>query len=290
MVAESLQRLGGVTADLELVENPSLRLNYRTRARFHCRGGGMTGFYAPRSHDVVAIEECPLCHPRLNAALARLREADFNGDVEIVVNPESDEVLAWTHRPAPELAHLLPPPERHAAGRPCFMFDGRPVLAGAFSQSSLLLNRLLVDQVDRMLVGAESVLDLYCGNGNLSLGLPPEVEVMGMDQDRAAVDAAASVGRGTYRACSEPHFLPIIERGGWETIVLDPPRLGAKLLAPALAECGAKKIVYVSCNAATLARDLRELARGNWSVTRGVVVDLFPQTPHVETVVQLERA
>lgn len=289
MVGETLQRLGGVTVALDRIEDPALRLGYRTRARFHCRGGGKTGYYAPRSHDVVPIEACPLCHPRLNAVLARLCEADFQGDVEVVVNPESDDVLAWTSRPAPRLADVLPPPGQEVAGRPCFQFDGRPVLAGTFSQSSLLLNRLLVREVEQMLNGAKSVLDLYCGNGNLSLGLGPDVEVAGMDQDRAAVGAAASMGRGTYRACQEPHFLPLIGRGGWDAIVLDPPRLGAKLLTAALAGCQAAKIVYVSCNAATLARDLRELAQGNWSVTRGVVVDLFPQTPHVETVIQLER-
>ena len=289
MTRECLQRIGGIDCDLAFVGDPELRLGYRTRARFHSRGPGAVGFYAPKSHDVVPIASCPLCHPRLNEALSRLHGADFHGDAELAVHPESGEVLAWAQGDRAALGRLFPQPEQRAEGRASFQFDGRPIVAGGFSQSSLLLNRLLTSTVENMLEGARAVLDLYCGNGNLTLGLPDGVNVLGLDQDRAVVAAADAQDRGTYSACRENGFVSFIRQGEWDAIVLDPPRAGAKAIIGALAVSRAERLVYVSCNPATLARDLRELAGSEWSVSRGAVIDLFPQTPHVETAVLVER-
>ena len=97
-VADCLERLGGVEAAPEWLEQPDLRLGYRTRAEFHALGDRW-GFFHRASHEVVEIKECPLCHPALNQAFERLRGIRMKGSVELTVNPEGEEVLAWAHRP-----------------------------------------------------------------------------------------------------------------------------------------------------------------------------------------------
>ncbi|MBN2308043.1 MAG: methyltransferase, partial [Candidatus Hydrogenedentes bacterium] len=173
--------------------------------------------------------------------------------------------------------------------RASFTFDGIPIVNGTFSQSSLLLNRLLVRTVHAMTAGADAVLDLYCGNGNLSLGLASAKEVLGLDHNRAAVHRAAAVGRGVYRAGKERAFCEALASRRWDAVILDPPRTGAKPIAPALAKADAAAIVYVSCDPATLARDVKTLAASGWRIDKATALDLFPHTPHVETVCRLVR-
>ena len=76
----------------------------------------------------------------------------------------------------------------------------------------------------------------------------------------------------------------------FDVVVLDPPRAGAKEVIPVLIERAPKRIVYVSCDLATLARDLGLLARGGYAVDRAYAFDMFPQTGHIESVVRLQRA
>jgi 23S rRNA (uracil1939-C5)-methyltransferase len=167
------------------------------------------------------------------------------------------------------------------------MFDGAPIVNGAFSQSSLLLNRLLVGLVKDTLGPVDSLLDLYCGNGNFSLQTKAK-SVLGLDHDRFATNAANAIGRGTYRAADETAFCQAL-RQPWDAVVLDPPRTGAKAIINALAECQAQTIVYVSCDPATLARDLKTLTATGWQLLSTTAVDIFPNTPHIETVCQIKR-
>ncbi len=291
IVQDALQRIGGVDTALEWVEESSLRLGYRTRAEFH-GDGERFGFYASASHTIVDIASCPLCHPRLNEALRVVRETDIKGSVTITVNPEGEEVLAWTHFPKRSLKHRFPLANtpQDTAPRSRFLFDGVPVVNGAFSQASLLLNRLLVRTVHDAIGNASSVLDLYCGSGNLSLGLAERMRVLGLDHHRESVRAAESLQRGAYQTGDENKMIKQIASGEWDIILLDPPREGAKALMPALAACPARAIVYVSCDPATLARDVKVLCGGGWKLARGAALDLFPHTPHVETVCRLERS
>jgi 23S rRNA (uracil1939-C5)-methyltransferase len=289
IVHDCLTRLAGVDHAPDWVEMPELRLAYRTRARFHA-GAGRLGFYTEGSHDIVDIMQCPLCHEKLNAAIPALREARVTGPIEVAVNPEGDEVLVWTAGPHRRLKNLFPlaqsqgDPQRNE-----FRFDGRPIVNGAFSQSSLLLNRLLVKTVEELAGSPATVLDLYCGNGNLSLGLARTASVLGIDQEKVTVKAAAALGKGQYRTGNEGAFRHAIQEKPWDLILLDPPRTGAKAIAPTLASCKAKAIVYVACDPATLARDIQTLHTGGWQLTRAIALDLFPNTAHVETVCRLDR-
>jgi 23S rRNA (uracil1939-C5)-methyltransferase len=297
IVRDCLQRIAGMGVTVGWTEDDGLRLGYRTRAEFQ-GDGTRRGFHALGTHQIVDVDRCPLCHDKLNAALARLRTVAYKGPVEIVVNPDGDEVLVWTKRRHRKLKNAFP-----LAGTPgdkgrraSFLFDGVPVVNGAFSQSSLLLNVLLVRTVHDLIGAPGSVLDLYCGTGNLSLGLAVE-RVLGLDQNPAAVRAAtravragaAGSARAEYRRGRDSAFAQALRTEHWDAVILDPPRTGAKAIAPALGNADADAIVYVSCDPATLARDVKTLAQSGWHIARTTVLDLFPHTPHVETVCRLVR-
>jgi len=290
IVCELLQRLGGIEADPEWIEDASLRLGYRTRAEFHGDGAAL-GFYGRRSHAIVDITRCPLCHDRLNAALALLRETAVKGSVTVTVNPEGEETLVWTRFLRRNLRDRFPLANTPQEDRPRsrFIFDGVPIVNGTFSQSSLLINRSLVKTVHAFVGKPTSLLDLYCGNGNLSATLPQRTRVTGVDQNRMAVQAAREARNAEYRAGDEAVMRKIIQEDDWECILLDPPREGAKTVAPAIAATKARAVVYVSCDPATLARDLKTICGGGWRLVRSAVIDMFPNTPHIETVCRLER-
>lgn len=291
IVRDCFSRIGQMGVEPTWYEVSEYRLGYRTRAEFQVHDGAM-GYYRLGTHDVVDVPACPLSHPRLNEALAMLRQCAPKVPVEITVDPEGSAVLVWTRQPDTEVAKIFPDAQhlKSREARAWFCFDGVPVVNGCFSQSSLVLNRLLQAQVRRHIGSATSVLDIYCGSGNFSLTLPADVEVQGIDHNRAAVFAADTQRPGAYRAGDTGTMAGALAQRAWHTVILDPPRAGAKALIPSLAKAQAQRIVYVSCDPATLARDARTLAQSNWHLTQLDLVDMFPHTPHVESVCVFDRA
>ncbi|HKW90285.1 MAG TPA: 23S rRNA (uracil(1939)-C(5))-methyltransferase RlmD [Methylomirabilota bacterium] len=159
------------------------------------------------------------------------------------------------------------------------------------------LFELVVDSTG--LTGSETVFDLYSGTGAISLLLARRCRwVYGIELAQAAVDdagvnaAANGVGNCTF-LCGEVRFaLPALIAKGVtaEVVVADPPRAGFHPKAlHALITLGARRIVYVSCNPTTLARDVGELVRGGYRLDWVQPVDMFPHTPHIEAVARLER-
>ncbi|MCD6288660.1 MAG: class I SAM-dependent RNA methyltransferase [Candidatus Hydrogenedentes bacterium] len=291
IVLDCLRRIGGIETDCEWIDDTTLRTGYRTRARFH-NVADRWGFFARRSRDVVDIETCPLCHPKMNEAFAKLRPITVGKPVEITVNPDGNDILVWTkhrHKVLDKTFRSVATRDTRIERRPMFLFDGIPVVTGAFSQSSLLLQRVLRSVVTQMVGDSRSILDLYCGSGAMSLGFANTARVLGMDHNRSAIAAAAELGTGEYRVADEHEFGRAVRVGGWDAVLLDPPRSGAKSVAGNLADCDAGAIVYVSCNPATLARDLRVIVNAGWRLDRTVAVDMFPQTSHIETVCKLTR-
>ena len=284
IVSDCLERIGKISAQVQTIEDPALRLGYRTRATFRS-DGQRWGFYEAGTHDLVDIASCPLCHPKLNAALGALRTLEVTGPVEVVVNPSGAEVMVYTATEQPALRETFPAYNTRDDGeRVAFWHEGAPIVNGSFSQSSLLLNRLLVEKVHALAAGASRVLDLYCGNGNLSRGLADAVEVHGMDSSPHGIAAAQLNTKAHYARGDERGFAQLIGEGPWDAIIVDPPRTGAKAIANALAGAKAGQIVYVSCDPATFARDAAVLVAGGWSLSECTVIDLFPNTFHIETV------
>ena len=290
IIEELFRRVAKVEISVDGLGDPDLHTGYRTRAEF--RGAdGRRGFYAAQSHEVVDLEECPLCDPRVNAALTAIRETGVEGDVEVVVNPDGEETFIWTDDPSEVLEGAFPIAEslNMDKERSHFLFDDTPVVNGTFNQSSLKLNRILVEHVHEQLEGAKSILDLYCGSGNLTMALSDRAQVIGLDRDGPSIKAADMAGRGEFYIGKQRDFHDFIHRQPWGAIVLDPPRIGAKSVMKSLSESSADKIVYVSCDPATLARDVVPLLKENWTIDNVTAIDLFPNTAHVETVCVLTR-
>jgi 23S rRNA (uracil1939-C5)-methyltransferase len=149
------------------------------------------------------------------------------------------------------------------------------------------------------LTGEETVLDLYAGTGAISLLLARRARVVyGIELVPAAIDDAARNAREngitncTFLPGEVRHVLPdLLARGvRADVVVADPPRAGFHPKAlRSLATLGARRIVYVSCNPGTLARDLAPLCAAGYRVTAVQPVDMFPHTPHIEVVARLDR-
>jgi 23S rRNA (uracil1939-C5)-methyltransferase len=171
----------------------------------------------------------------------------------------------------------------------------------AFMQANYAANRHLVRTVIQYAEPdpEDFILDLFCGAGNFSLPLAYKAgEVIGVDLSAEAIGCArlnASENRienlqfirqGAHTALDAL----LMQRRHPGVVVLDPPRAGARRVVERLADLSPRRIVYVSCDPATLARDLKILCSANYQVSRATVVDMFPQTSHIESVTLVERS
>ncbi|MFH0781414.1 MAG: 23S rRNA (uracil(1939)-C(5))-methyltransferase RlmD [Pseudomonadota bacterium] len=172
--------------------------------------------------------------------------------------------------------------------------------AGGFCQVNLQQNRFLIETVLTFCQAEKGlkILDLYCGMGNFAIPLALlGAEVLGIEGQgsaiRSAKNNAARAGLPHARfqqspihtACSE-----LTANGArFDCVVIDPPRQGAPELAGQLAILTGKRLVYISCDPATLCRDLVALVQQGFSIKKIQPLDMFPQTHHIETVVLLEK-
>jgi 23S rRNA (uracil1939-C5)-methyltransferase len=172
---------------------------------------------------------------------------------------------------------------------------------GGFCQVNLEQNKNLIQLVLEMVAAGphKTVLDLYCGYGNFSLPIAQRgAEVLGIDAQNSAIRSgrrnAVQNRIHTCRFAKEqvPAGVSALVGAGrsFETIILDPPRQGALETISRLPELGPTQIVYISCNPATLARDLARLIPAGYELCRLVPVDMFPQTHHLESVALLKRS
>nr|WP_297458795.1 23S rRNA (uracil(1939)-C(5))-methyltransferase RlmD [uncultured Halomonas sp.] len=167
---------------------------------------------------------------------------------------------------------------------------------GDFLQVNAEVNQALVSTALDWLrpSGSERVLDLFAGVGNFALTLAPHVaQVTAMEGSPAMVERIAANARrnALYNVEARQADLnraPALERA-FDLAVLDPPRDGAEALCRALAESQVARLLYVSCDAATLARDVAHLVQGGYRIARAAVADMFVQTAHLESMLLLER-
>lgn len=169
-----------------------------------------------------------------------------------------------------------------------------------FIQVHAEVNRLMVSQAVALLDPGprDRVLDLYCGIGNFTLPLATRAgEVLGLEGAAAAVRRA---GRNATRAGrANARFVQADlagagTGGAWtresfDLVLLDPPRSGAAELMPLIPATGARRVVYVSCHPGTLARDAALLAGAGYALRAAGIMDMFPQTSHVESMAVFER-
>lgn len=322
-VRETLARIAGVrTAEmLPIVAAPN-EWAYRHRIRLHAGANGRLGFRAARSHELVDIDACLIAEPAVSAALGPVRDltatlATTLDAVELVANGRGAIVVHATAHgafrnadAAPISAWLAATPTvagvalRGRTWRRRFGAieiavaserDAAPTVqrAGSFTQVNSAANLLLVRTVVATVGSAAPVLDLFCGAGNLSLPLARVASsVVAVDQDAEGIadGAASAVTAGLanvrFEVAAADRFLARRGLAGAAVVVLDPPRTGAATVVRSLARLRPPRIVYVSCEPSTLARDVRTLVGAGYSVGRVQPIDVFPQSEHVETVLE----
>ncbi len=309
VVADQLARLGGLRA--APVADPigaAEPWSYRNHVQFSVTPEGRLGFLATDSHSVIPVEECLLLDPLLDdlwaaldmewpqlhrlslrcgsatGDLMALFELDHYEDFDIVVDfPVSCALLLADGEVVVLMGHayLI----EHVAGR-----DYR-ISAGSFFQVNTAGAEALVALVRDFLAptGDETLLDLYCGVGLFGLALAGEVgRVVGVESaSSAAADFrhnAQGMAHVTLIEGRVEDALPGL-RGPADLVVLDPPRAGAgKRVAGEIARLSPRRIAYVSCDPATLARDAQHLTGAGYRLVQVQPVDLFPQTYHIESV------
>jgi len=306
MVARALTQGAGATVDVGAVVAASAPFGYRDRAKLAVGKGGTLGFRGRRSHDVVDVPACPLFGPELARALPALRALarGLPPDTELDAQAGAEGVhLNVSRTDATGTGHAKREIDRlNAAGVVGLLIAGKPTLgaiavdvseeggapmpipAGAFAQVGRAANAALVDAV-MTAVGASPgvVLELYAGSGNFTRRLVGvAAAVHASDGDPAAVERGRRVVPAAAWA-ARPQAVAA------DTVVLDPPREGADRATLDLAAKARHRVVYVSCDPQTLARDARRLEAAGLRLSAAVALDLMPQTFHVEVVATFDR-
>jgi 23S rRNA (uracil1939-C5)-methyltransferase len=298
VIADAFGRLGKIPLDGVRVA-PSPQEGYRMRARLHVRDG-RAGFYREGTHDLCdAGPTRQLLPDSLAAVESAIAEADAVGSravaAEVSENVAGDErgILVEIEGGG-YLAAGSP-----SVADPLALLTGGRVTAGElrrrpasfFQANRFLLPRLVTTVLDAVPRGGE-ILDLYAGVGLFAVALAGDGHdrVTAVEGDRSA-GADLEGNAEAFRAAVEPVVAPVEEYLAGthipraSTIVVDPPRTGiSKPAMEAIASHGASRIVYVSCDPPTMARDARRLLDAGYRLHSLEAFDLFPNTPHVESV------
>jgi 23S rRNA (uracil1939-C5)-methyltransferase len=305
-ITEQLHRQGFQNVELE---SPvvSESFQYRHRARFHVSKKGDIGFHSEKANQVVPVKQCPVLTPQLHSSFNELTVSapligisqlevviDDFGNTGLAVVKGSKEALVALNEWAVNIGWVVDSALNYKAGD--FEVHANP---GGFTQVNRKVNQSMAERMfDWLNVKPnDRVLDLFCGNGNLSIPLAAQVEsVLGFESNQEAIGHARGVAASNARYRVKNLFTSdlhdaVSEEGEQPTmIILDPPRAGAERVCETVSKLqSVKKIAYISCDPATLARDLHILARDQWHLRKVALVDMFPQTRHIETMVLLEK-
>jgi 23S rRNA (uracil1939-C5)-methyltransferase len=322
LVVEALRQAGIAAPVAELIDAHG---DGRRRAVFHARHGSHevleVGFSAARAHHIIAIDRCPVLAKSLDGALKaawavaealgpskkpldiQVTATDAGLDIDVRGSgPLTAQLIAALARVAAQqnLARLTRHGELIAQARaPSLRIGAATVVLppAAFLQATAAGEAALARLVLESCANAKTVADLFAGVGPFALNLAGRSRVLAVDDDEAALDAlkhAAANAAGLKPVAVERRDLfknPLVaaELDRFEAIVFDPPRQGAPAQSRELAASRVPRVVAVSCNPGTFARDMRLLTDGGYRLTSVTPVDQFRYSAHVEIVARLER-
>ena len=339
ILRETLSRLGGIQWTGEIREHSAAPYGYRNRAQWAFRSAlpRAFGYFLPESAHILPIDQCPVLSPRLSEAFQALQEMARSNtlpagilEIEAFADGADERValnIAFERYPKPpktlleEFKAAIPSLESlllQDESKERFDLDGPGYLthhAGGFAYrvnhlSFFQVNRFLIEDLLATIVGGAKggyALDLYAGVGFFTLPLATSFEkVVSVDANPSAIrDLKANAEAAKVQVVSEnEHTEEFLKKQQEQPdfVVLDPPRAGLGAdTAARLANVGAPEIVYLSCDPATLARDLAVLVDSErktgsaietahkYEVTEVDLFELFPQTFHIETLVRLRR-
>lgn len=290
IVEAALRHIGGLSFEGEIAITPSpAAYGYRARTRV-LRRRGRTGYRRRRSSALHAVSRCPVLCPELDAALHELSH-EIPGSAQA---PDGEVELA-AGEDAVRCACLA-----SSEGAPAIelrvLGDRLRISPGVFFQANRSLHDTLAQAVLAAAGRGGQALEVFAGAGFFTLGLSRRFErVTAIESDPAAVadlrHNLERAGRRNVRVVARRLEDAGAELAPADALVLDPPRSGLPTgSAERLAALCASRLVYLSCDPATLARDCARLAGEGYALRAVSAFDLFPQTPHVEVLARLEPA
>lgn len=315
-VVTALERAGVAAPVAALVDAHGVG---RRRVTFHARRQGeamVVGFMAARSHDLIAVEACPVLAPGLDRAPAvaqmlanRMGGANKPLDIQITASEAGLDVDIRGHGPLGDklrlaltqlaerldLARLSNHGEVVVERRPPLQQMGKALVApppGGFLQATALGEETLAGLVMAALPKGKRAADLFAGCGPFSFRMAERMQVLAVESDKAAMLALAKAfgaTPGLKPIATETRDLfrrPLLEHelNGFDVVVLDPPRAGAEAQVKRLAASKVRDVIYVSCDAGSFARDAATLVAGGYALEAVTPVDQFRYSAHVELV------
>jgi len=271
-VNDALKRIGGLTTQVDQVLHTGQINGYRNKAVLHS-DGSTSGFYRTRSHDVIPIEKCLLLKDDLNYAIKELSKTHIGSKSEITLRSG-----------------------RYGTKQPLeFELDSLIFGVTGFFQVNTEAALLLFHKAREYaaLSKSDTLVDLYCGVGALTLFIGRDAGyALGVEQNDDSIETARE--NAFRNNISHIEFIKA-DAAKWtadihepDCVIVDPPRKGLSQTAVCkILDISPKRLVYVSCNPATMARDLKELK--GFRVREVCAVDMFPRTANVECCCLLLR-
>jgi len=307
VLLDSLHRLGKLDVQL----SPSLfdaSWHYRHRAQFKVSREGTIGFFRASSRDIVTFESCPLMQEEINSLLQRIKEHGLAAGLKEIQLSVGDTAVALLRGDgvgediSAQFRDIgvasIACNETLTEGSGYASFDLRglkyTVSPWTFFQSHWALNTKVADCIVQLGGPWEgkTVLDLYAGAGNFSLPVAGQAQeiVLVEENPHAIEDGTRNLKLNSIKNCrfmkssAEKYKIP----KHFDVLILDPPRPGlAAEVAKKVLENVPDKIVYISCNPSTLARDLKKFKEA-YDITSVQMIDFFPHTFHIEAAVVMQ--
>ena len=291
ILREVLRRVGKIEFEGEIGTIAGGQWGYRNRVQLHIDAGHV-GYFEHGSHDLCPVDHCPIASPALSAVIAKLyghlpgataSVELFTNEIDVQINV-ADRVPSAAWRFLQSMGTIEP-----------IEYDGFRVSRNSFFQ----VNRYLIDELVRCALGTARgtwAVDLYAGVGLFSARLAERYErVTAVESHRIAFrDLAHNIELRALKVTAEnkttAEYLAGLEQTP-DLILADPPRSGlGKEVVRELVRLRAARLTIVACDPATLARDLQGLLVSGYRIDEITLVDLFPQTFHIEAIVQLSRS
>jgi len=273
-VNDALKRIGGLTVQLSEILHTGQINGYRNKAVLHSDGTAL-GFYKSKSHDVIPVESCLLLKEDINKEIKRLVRTGTKKKNDITIRSGRNGVAE---------------PLEEELDRLVYDLEG-------FFQINLNAALLLFQKAREYaaLSKNETLIDLYCGVGALTLFIGRDAgHAFGIELNTAAVKTAQK--NAARNKLSHIEFINtdaasrLTELPTPDCVIVDPPRKGLSNEAiKRIIDFNPTRLVYISCNPATLARDLKEFIGSSYNVSKICAVDMFPRTANIECCCLLER-
>jgi len=312
---ESLERIGNLSnIKINKIVPSSKQFNYRTRTIMQLNGKKTSpGYFMRNSHKIIPIKSCMLLEEPINTALLdlsekiqRIAESQEIKDVEFLYLKHSHEVIisfnssSYRKRIQPliydcDKKKIIEKTDLVEQIKDLYFFRSQRRFYQINYQQNLNMIKIVIQFFAEL--DNPDILDLYCGCGNFSLFLAENgAKISGIDFDAKVIQEAVkntktnNIKNCSFKAYDLSKRNANIYKSRHNGVLLNPPRTGAtKNVLEHIISVDPEVIVYVSCNPATLSRDLKILLDKNYRISEIQPLDMFPQTYHIETIVKLTK-